>query len=161
MEKVAEDPPTFFDVAHNPAGAAALAEALPEVAAGRPVIACLAILAGKDAAAMVKALAPALERAICTELPVEAQKWTGTTRRLLAAAAAELAELCRGAGLVAEAEVDFGGRWGALGSWLRTRWGSAGHRVPLRTGARRDPALKPVLCEDSAMERERAPSCFR
>ena len=46
-------PPTFVDAAHNPDGAAALAEALPAVAGGRRVVACLAILADKDAAAMV------------------------------------------------------------------------------------------------------------
>ena len=49
LERVAEDPPTFLDAAHNPDGAAALAEALPAVAAGRRVVACLAILADKDA----------------------------------------------------------------------------------------------------------------
>ena len=35
------------------------------------VVARLAILADKDAAAMVRALRPVLERAICTELPAE------------------------------------------------------------------------------------------
>ena len=32
LEQLADDPPTFVDVAHNPDGARALAEALPEVA---------------------------------------------------------------------------------------------------------------------------------
>ncbi len=98
LERVADDPPIYLDVAHNPAGAAALAEALPEVAGGRPVVACLAILADKDAERMVKALAPALERVVCSELPAN--------RR--AVGAGELVELCRGAGLAAEAEADFG-----------------------------------------------------
>ena len=31
LEKVADDPPVYVDVAHNRAGATALAEALPEV----------------------------------------------------------------------------------------------------------------------------------
>ena len=65
-------PPTYVDAAHNPDGAAALAEALPAVTGGRRVVACLAILADKDAAAMIAALAPALDRAVCTELPGEA-----------------------------------------------------------------------------------------
>jgi dihydrofolate synthase/folylpolyglutamate synthase len=69
LERIAERPPTFLDAAHNPDGAAALAEALPVLAAGGRIVACLAILADKDAAAMVQALAPALDAAICTEIP--------------------------------------------------------------------------------------------
>ncbi len=53
LERVAAQPPTFLDAAHNPDGAAALAEALPAVSEGRRVVACLAILADKDAAAMI------------------------------------------------------------------------------------------------------------
>ncbi len=49
MEVIDGDPPLVLDAAHNPAGAAALAEALPAVAGGRPVIASLAVLADKDA----------------------------------------------------------------------------------------------------------------
>ncbi|HEX8751894.1 MAG TPA: cyanophycin synthetase, partial [Solirubrobacterales bacterium] len=59
LEPIAERPPTFLDAAHNPDGAAALAEALPAAAGRRRVVACLAILADKDAGAMVRALAPA------------------------------------------------------------------------------------------------------
>ena len=58
LERIAEHPPTFVDAAHNPDGAAALAESLPALSAGRRVIACLAILADKDAPAMIRALAP-------------------------------------------------------------------------------------------------------
>jgi len=97
LERVAEDPPAFLDAAHNPEGAAALAEALPEVAGGRPVVACLAMLAEKDAPAFAEALAPALDRAVCTRLP--------TGRR--AAAAGDLVAACERAGLPAEAEEDF------------------------------------------------------
>jgi len=107
LERVAEDPPAFLDAAHNPDGAAALAEALPEVAGGRPVVACLAILADKDAAAMVAALAPALDRAVCTEIPTEelrAHGRPGATSH----PAAELVRLCDAEGLPAEAEPHFG-----------------------------------------------------
>ena len=62
LEPIGADPPTFVDAAHNPDGAAALAEALPGIAAGRPVVGCLAMLADKDAPAMIAALAPALRR---------------------------------------------------------------------------------------------------
>jgi dihydrofolate synthase / folylpolyglutamate synthase len=99
LERVADDPPTFLDAAHNPDGAAALAEALPELVAGRPVVACLAILADKDAAAMVQTLAPALAHAICTNLPMSAHR--------RGFGAAELARACEDAGLRAEAEADF------------------------------------------------------
>jgi dihydrofolate synthase / folylpolyglutamate synthase len=110
LERVAERPPTFIDAAHNPDGAAALAEALPAVAAGRRVVACLAILADKDAPGMVRALAPVLDHAVCTQLPAGGP----VPGRVLAKSpprpsvpAGELAAMCREAGLGAEAEADF------------------------------------------------------
>jgi dihydrofolate synthase/folylpolyglutamate synthase len=112
LERIGGDPPVLLDAAHNPDGAAALAEALPAVAGGRPVIAVLAILADKDAAAMIAALAPTLTRAVCTELPggTSGQKTHGyggesTTRRSFGAG--ELASLCEAAGLSAEAAPEF------------------------------------------------------
>jgi dihydrofolate synthase/folylpolyglutamate synthase len=106
LERVAEDPPVFLDAAHNPDGAAALAEGLAEVAAGRPVVACLAALADKDATAMVRALAPALDRAICTELPPAALAARGL-RGAGSHSTAKLAAACEQAGLTAEQEPDF------------------------------------------------------
>jgi dihydrofolate synthase/folylpolyglutamate synthase len=110
LERIAEHPPTFVDAAHNPDGAAALAEALPALSGGRRVVACLAILADKDAAAMVRALAPVLERAICTELPADGPK-TGhmvpKSAHRPSVSAGELAALCKEVGLAAEAEPDF------------------------------------------------------
>jgi dihydrofolate synthase / folylpolyglutamate synthase len=103
LELIAESPPTYVDAAHNPDGAAALAEALPLVAAGRPVVACLAMLADKDAPAIVAALAPALRAVVCTEIPPAAlvgQGRPGARSR----PAEELAELCRAHGLEAVAE---------------------------------------------------------
>lgn len=110
LERAAEDPPVFLDAAHNPDGARALAEALPAVSGGRRVVACLAILADKDAAAMVRALAPILDHAICTELPADGPK--SRVRGDLSAhrpsvPARELAEVCAEAGVTAEAEPDF------------------------------------------------------
>lgn len=101
LERVAEQPPTFLDVAHNPDGATALAEALTEVAGDRPVVACLAALADKDAAAMVRALAPALDRAVCTELDPAVLERRGLPG-VASHSAAKLAEACAGAGLRAE-----------------------------------------------------------
>jgi dihydrofolate synthase/folylpolyglutamate synthase len=106
LELIAERPPTYVDAAHNPAGAAALAASLPAVAEGRPVVACLAILADKDAEAMIQALAPALDRVVCSELPpavLEGHGRPGAHSR----PAGELVLACEGAALPAEAEPDF------------------------------------------------------
>ena len=106
LEQVAERPPVFVDAAHNPAGAAALAESLPVIADGRRIVACLAVLADKDAEAMVAALAPALERAICTELPAAALEGHGRPGAR-SRSAGELAGICRSVSLEAEAEPEF------------------------------------------------------
>jgi dihydrofolate synthase/folylpolyglutamate synthase len=106
LERVGEDPPAFIDVAHNPDGAAALAEGLGEIAAGRPVVACIAALADKDAAAMIQSLAPVLSDVVCTELDpmaLESRGLPGITSH----SAAKLAEACREAGLDAEQVPDF------------------------------------------------------
>jgi dihydrofolate synthase/folylpolyglutamate synthase len=108
LEKVADDPPTYIDAAHNPDGARALAEALPDLVS-RGVVAVLAILGDKDAAGMVEALAPAIDRAVCTELPADGPKsldLDGPDRRR-STPAAELAAACEAAGVPAEAEPDF------------------------------------------------------
>ncbi len=102
LERIADDPPTYVDVAHNPDGATALAESLPEITAPGRVVAVLAVLADKDAVGIAEALAPVLDRAICTELP--------TQRR--SRPASELAAACAEAGLAAEVEADFGAAFG-------------------------------------------------
>jgi dihydrofolate synthase/folylpolyglutamate synthase len=106
LELIAEHPPTYVDAAHNPAGAAALARSLPELAGGRPVVACLAVLADKDAGEMVAALAPVLDRAVCTELPAAALAGHGRPGSR-SRPASELAAACAEAGLEAEAEPGF------------------------------------------------------
>jgi dihydrofolate synthase/folylpolyglutamate synthase len=112
LERVAEDPPTFVDAAHNPDGAKALADSLPEVAEGRPVFAVLAILADKDARAMIQALAPTLAQAVCTELPGADGPQSEQIGRFAAHRrgfdAADLAGVCGDAGVSAEVEPDFG-----------------------------------------------------
>jgi dihydrofolate synthase/folylpolyglutamate synthase len=94
-------PPLILDAAHNPDGARALAEALPEASGGAPVVACLAMLADKDAAGLASALAPGLELAICTELPAERLARAGRpgARSL---EASRLAEIAESAGVPAE-----------------------------------------------------------
>jgi dihydrofolate synthase/folylpolyglutamate synthase len=71
MQVLNGDPPLVLDAAHNPPGAAALAEALPEAVDGAPVVACLALLADKDASGVLRELAPAIEMVVCAELPAE------------------------------------------------------------------------------------------
>jgi dihydrofolate synthase / folylpolyglutamate synthase len=105
LEPLPGEPPVFLDAAHNTDGAAALAGALAEVAGGRPVVGCLAVARGKDAAAMVASLAPALTRAVCAELPPaelagRARPGAGSVT------AAELVAACEASGLDAAAEPD-------------------------------------------------------
>jgi dihydrofolate synthase/folylpolyglutamate synthase len=66
MEIVGEDPLVIFDGAHNGAGMAALADALPEVIGDRPLSVVLSILDDKDASAMLGALLPAAENVVFT-----------------------------------------------------------------------------------------------
>jgi dihydrofolate synthase/folylpolyglutamate synthase len=106
LERVAERPPSYIDVAHNPDGAAALAEGLGEVAKGAPVVACIAALADKDIGAMVRALAPVLERVVCTELDPASLESRGLPG-VASHSAAKLAAACSEAGLPAEQEPDF------------------------------------------------------
>lgn len=108
------DPPAIYDAAHNPDGARAIAEALPELAGDREVICCLAILEGKDAVGIVNALAPAVSRFLCTEIPpdrIEGSGRPGGRSR----PALEIAALCQKAGVEAEAIAD------PLDAWERAR----------------------------------------
>jgi folylpolyglutamate synthase/dihydropteroate synthase len=107
LERVGEDPAAFIDVAHNPDGAVALAEGLAEIAAGRPVIACIAALADKDAGGMIRALAPVLSHVVCTELDAAALASRGLSG-VTSHSAAKLAHACRDVGLSAEQVPDFG-----------------------------------------------------
>jgi dihydrofolate synthase / folylpolyglutamate synthase len=109
LERVGGGPPTYLDAAHNPDGARALAEGLPEVAERQPVIAVIAVLADKDAKAMIEALAPSLTQAICTELPVGPKRGVRLpfSARRRGFGADELARICSDAGLAAEAMPDF------------------------------------------------------
>jgi dihydrofolate synthase / folylpolyglutamate synthase len=101
FEVRAGDPPEIRDAAHNPAGARALAEALGAVVGDTPVVACLAVLADKDARGIVRELAPALRAAVATE--ISAERIAGAGRPGTESVAAfELAKLCAEAGIEVE-----------------------------------------------------------
>jgi dihydrofolate synthase / folylpolyglutamate synthase len=69
LQLVAEDPPTVLDGAHNPDAVLALLESLPEMLGDVPVALVLGVLEDKDAAAMLAALMPVVERAWFTAPP--------------------------------------------------------------------------------------------
>jgi dihydrofolate synthase/folylpolyglutamate synthase len=66
MQIVAEQPLTVLDGAHNPAGADAVAEAIPEVIGERGLVGVVGVLDDKDAAGMLRALLPRFERVVFT-----------------------------------------------------------------------------------------------
>lgn len=105
LELRSGEPATIFDVAHNPQGAAALAEALSEVAPSEPVVACVALLDDKDADGFAAALAPALDLVVCTELAAP-QLEGGGKASARSHPAAELAAAFTRHGLAAEAQPD-------------------------------------------------------
>ncbi len=59
----------ILDVAHNPAGMAALSAALAEERPARPVVALVGIVADKDWRSMLAALAPAVDHIVLTSPP--------------------------------------------------------------------------------------------
>ncbi|MGH2924629.1 MAG: bifunctional folylpolyglutamate synthase/dihydrofolate synthase [Solirubrobacterales bacterium] len=102
MQIVPGQPPLILDAAHNPDGARALAEALPEAVGDSPVVACLALLADKDSVGVLDALASRIELVVCTE--ITAERLSRSARPGARALPVEsLAGAARDAGLEAEA----------------------------------------------------------
>jgi dihydrofolate synthase/folylpolyglutamate synthase len=66
MQQVADRPLTIVDGAHNPSGAAAVAEALPELVGERSLVGVFAVLDDKDAASMLESLLPSCDHAVFT-----------------------------------------------------------------------------------------------
>jgi len=122
LECMADDPPVVVDVAHNPDGAAALTEALPAIAAGRPVAAVLAVLADKDAGAMLAALAPSVDHVIAAALPADGPIRQGdldVSARRRSLGADELVRIAREARIEAEAIGDFDAAIARGREWAR------------------------------------------
>jgi dihydrofolate synthase / folylpolyglutamate synthase len=59
----------IFDVAHNPAGSAVLAETIAAVSPPKPIVAVLCVLGDKDWRAMIQALSPVVSHFILTMAP--------------------------------------------------------------------------------------------
>jgi dihydrofolate synthase / folylpolyglutamate synthase len=118
------DPPTVYDAAHNPDGARALAESLPDLVGDREVVCCLAILEGKDATGIVNGLAPAVTRFVCTEIPPERIEGSGRPGGR-SRPALEVAALCGKAGRDAEAVADPVRAWERARDLARERRGVA------------------------------------
>jgi len=66
LQVVAHEPLTVLDGAHNAEGVAALGESLPQLTAGRRLVAVVSVLDDKDAAGMLRALLPHVEHAVFT-----------------------------------------------------------------------------------------------
>ncbi|HLH65940.1 MAG TPA: folylpolyglutamate synthase/dihydrofolate synthase family protein [Solirubrobacteraceae bacterium] len=65
LERIASDPLTLLDGAHNPDGIRALAESLPDLVAGHDrLVAVISVLDDKDAAGMLATLLPACDAAV-------------------------------------------------------------------------------------------------
>jgi dihydrofolate synthase / folylpolyglutamate synthase len=69
LQRVADDPPTFFDGAHNPDAVAALVESLPEAVGDSPLALVIGVLDDKDVASMLEQLLPRVEKAWFTAPP--------------------------------------------------------------------------------------------
>jgi len=91
MERMRSAPTVFVDAAHNPAGAAALAQTLAEEFDFRFLVGVVAVMADKDASAILAALEPVLNQIVVTQngsprardvesLALTAQQWFGPDR---------------------------------------------------------------------------------
>ncbi|MGA9489866.1 MAG: folylpolyglutamate synthase/dihydrofolate synthase family protein [Mycobacterium sp.] len=91
LERMRSAPTVFVDAAHNPAGAAALAQSLVEEFDFRFLVGVVAVMADKDASGILAALEPVFDRIVVTHngsprsLDVEslaliAQQWFGPDR---------------------------------------------------------------------------------
>jgi len=85
----------LFDVAHNPDGARALADALAALGVARPVHALVTVLADKDWRGLLAALAPAVDRLVLSTAPTAppGRVWRPTEAAAFAASRGWAAEV--------------------------------------------------------------------
>jgi dihydrofolate synthase / folylpolyglutamate synthase len=84
LEIIRRSPTVILDAAHNPAGAAATAEAVQEAFSLSPLIGVLGVMADKDVEGVLAAFEPVLAAVVCTQ--------NSTSRALPAKDLAEVAE---------------------------------------------------------------------
>jgi dihydrofolate synthase / folylpolyglutamate synthase len=95
LERMRSAPTVFIDAAHNPAGAAALAQTLAEEFDFRFLVGVISVLADKDVGGILAALEPVLDRIVVThngspraldveQLALAAQQWFGPDRVITA-----------------------------------------------------------------------------
>jgi dihydrofolate synthase / folylpolyglutamate synthase len=95
LERMRRAPTVFIDAAHNPAGAAALAQTLGEEFDFRFLVGVVSVLADKDVGGILAALEPVLDRIVVTHngspraldvesLALAAQQWFGPDRVITA-----------------------------------------------------------------------------
>ncbi|WP_199255535.1 bifunctional tetrahydrofolate synthase/dihydrofolate synthase [Mycolicibacterium mengxianglii] len=84
LERLRNAPSVFIDAAHNPAGAAALAQSLVEEFDFRFLVGVISVMADKDVAGILAALEPVLDQVVVTH--------NGSPRALEVDALAQLAE---------------------------------------------------------------------
>jgi dihydrofolate synthase / folylpolyglutamate synthase len=95
LERMRSAPTVFVDAAHNPAGAAALAQTLAEEFDFRFLVGVVAVFSDKDASGILAALEPVFDRIVVTHngspraldvesLALTAQQWFGPDRVITA-----------------------------------------------------------------------------
>ena len=95
LERMRSAPTVFIDAAHNPAGAAALAQTLGEEFDFRFLVGVVSVMADKDVGGILTALEPVLDRIVVTHngspraldvesLALAAQQWFGPDRVITA-----------------------------------------------------------------------------
>ncbi|MGC1736625.1 bifunctional tetrahydrofolate synthase/dihydrofolate synthase [Mycobacterium sp.] len=91
LERMRSAPTVFVDAAHNPAGAAALAQTLAEEFDFRFLVGVVSVMSDKDVGGILRALEPVLDRIVVTHngspramdvesLALTAQQWFGPDR---------------------------------------------------------------------------------
>jgi len=115
LQPVDERPLVLLDGAHNPAGAEALAESLPEVVGGRALVGVVGVLDDKDPAGILEPLLPLMGRIVLTAPALERALPAATLLSLCGQLAPGLeAEVVRGAPAALERARTLAGADGAV-----------------------------------------------
>jgi dihydrofolate synthase / folylpolyglutamate synthase len=115
MDVVAQDPLTIYDGAHNPSGARALAETLPEMLGERRHrVGVVSVLEDKDAAGMLRELMPAFDRLVFTRCANPRALSPGTLESLAGKLAGPPSETVADPGAAVERARALAGRGGAV-----------------------------------------------